>query len=115
MDKSIAQRIKDEYKQDFNIDIEPVLDESRIIKEPVPIALYQLEHSGDNNKKDKGIITLAEIKGEFDINRFNSTTKNKELAWIEEEDISDLENKFENCVPDFKVTIEKAFKLIRDL
>ncbi len=115
LDKSIAQRIKDEYKQDFNIDIEPVLDESRIIKEPVPIALYQLEHSGDNNKKDKGIITLAEIKGEFDINRFNSTTKHKELAWIEEEDISDLENKFENCVPDFKVTIEKAFKLIRDL
>ena len=42
IDKSIAERIKEEYKQDFNIDIEPVLDKTREIQEPIPIALYQM-------------------------------------------------------------------------
>ena len=45
INKSIAEKIKEEYKEDFQIDVEPVLDETREIKEPIPIALYQIARS----------------------------------------------------------------------
>ena len=51
INKSIAQKLREEYKQDFNIDINPVLDITRTMQEPIPIALYHVEHTAHPDKK----------------------------------------------------------------
>ena len=116
INKSIGDRIKEEYKQDFGIDIEPVYDENRTIKEPIPIALYNVEHKIglDNNNRDKGIITLAEIKGDYNIEDFQSTEKHDRVQWITKEELSDIETKFPRHVPDFEQTLSIAFKRIEE-
>ena len=116
INKSIGDRIKEEYKQDFGIDIEPVYDENRTIKEPIPIALYNVEHKIglDNNNRDKGIITLAEIKGDYNIEDFQSTVKHDQVQWITKEELSDIKTKFPRHVPDFEQTLSIAFKRIEE-
>lgn len=118
INKSIAQRIKEEYKQDFSIDIEPVLDNSREIQEPIPIALYQINHGGDSDataNMDKGIITLAKISGEYNPDNFKSTVKHEKVRWITEADLNSVENELADTVPDFKRTLQQSFEKIREL
>lgn len=118
IDKSLAQRIKEEYKQDFNIDIEPVLDNDRKMKEPIPIALYHVSHSGQTNgksKQDKGIITLAEIKGDFELENFVPTKKHEKVKWITEKDLAKIDTICEEKIPDFKNTLVKAFQKIKTI
>lgn len=118
IDKSFAQRIKEEYWQDFKIRIEPVLDQSRSIKEPIPLALYQVEHNRnthDTNKKDKGIITLAKITDNFDPKDFHPTTKHESVQWITEQDLPNINTTFEKHVPDFEQTLRSAFSKIKSL
>lgn len=118
INKSIAERIKEEYWQDFNIRIEPVLDETRQIREPIPIALYQVSHGShihDAEKKDKGIITLARITDEFNPADFNATDKHEKLEWITESDLPDIQTRFEKTVPDFEQTLREAFAKIKSL
>lgn len=118
IDKSIAQKIKEEYRQDFGIEVEPVLDEARDIKEPVPLALYQAVHDPQNSepeKQDKGIITLARIVQEFDLKNFEPTRKHEKVAWITETDLPDIEKRFEKRVPDFEQSLKEAFKKIKEL
>ncbi|WP_270810264.1 hypothetical protein [Hungatella effluvii] len=118
IDKSIAQRIKEEYKQDFNIDIEPVIDVNREIQEPIPIALYQIDHTNCMNrtcKKDKGIITLAKIIGDYKLEDFKMTSKHKKVQWVEESDLANIKSIFEKQVPDFEQTLKKSFEVIKSL
>lgn len=58
INKSIVEKIKEEYEQDFNIKIEPVIDTSREQKEPIPIALYNVEHKSriDGDKKIRELL-----------------------------------------------------------
>ncbi len=113
INKSIAEKIKEEYKEDFQIDVEPVLDETREIKEPIPIALYQIARSSQPDKTDKGIIVLAEIITDYDPADFMPTKKHTEVRWISEADLDNVEREYSESVPDFKRTLEAAFKLIR--
>lgn len=118
INKSIAQRIKEEYKQDFNIDIHPVLDSSREMQEPIPIALYQINHGGDSEataNMDKGIITLAEISGEYNPDDFKATAKHEKVRWITESELDDVEDELIDLVPDFKRTLQQSFEKIREL
>lgn len=115
IDKSIEQKIKEEYAQDFNIKIEPILDEKRSMKEPLPIALYSVSHSPRSEKKDKGIITLARIIGDYNPNTFHATNKHSEVRWINETDLDNIEVNFANAVPDFKQTLIAAFDKIKSL
>ncbi len=118
IDKSIAQIVKEEYKRDFNIDIEPVLDRTREISEPIPIAIYHVAHSSyveDTNEKDKGIIILAEIKGNYKIDNFKKTDKHEKVKWISEQDLPRVKESFKDCIPDFKHTLAKAFEQIKSL
>lgn len=115
LNKTIEQKIKEEYKEDFNVDIAPVLDTTRNIQEPIPIALYQVEHSSDGEKKDKGIIMLAQIKGEFLIDEFKQTDKHEKVKWIEEKDLKNIDRDYKQTIPDFKQTLETAFEKIKDL
>lgn len=116
LDRSIAERIKEEYKQDFNIDINPVLDTTREIQEPIPIALYQVDHTGHvkgTNKKDKGIITLAEIIGDYKPEDFKLTGKHEKVQWVTESELADIESLFEKRVPDFEQTLKRSFETIK--
>ncbi len=118
IDKSIAQKIKEEYEQDFNIKIEPVLDESREIKEPIPIALYQVPHTShlnDVEKKDKGIITLAEIIDDYDPDSFEPSEKHEKVQWVTESDLPNIKTMYKECVPDFEQTLRDAFGKIEIL
>lgn len=118
IDKTIAQRIKEEYKQDFNIEIEPILDTSREMSEPIPIALYQVEHTGNLNnmdKADKGIITLARINGNFNPDCFQATDKHNQMRWITESDLKNIENDLIDMVPDFKRTLQQSFDKIKEI
>lgn len=81
-----------------------VLDESRELTEPVPIALYEIEKVDGIHK---GIIVLAEIVGEFEIESFKKTAKHQEVRWIKEEEIDNFN---ELCVTDFKSTLKKVFQ-----
>lgn len=118
IDKSIAQKIKEEYKQDFGIDIEPVLDKNRTIQEPIPLAIYYVDHSNredNNHKKDKGIITLAKIIGDYDPTDFRPTEKHEQVCWVSEAELTKIESIFEKRVPDFEQTLIDAFKMIKTL
>lgn len=118
IDKSIAQRIKEEYKQDFNINIEPILDENRVMKEPIPIALYHVSHTNQINgksKQDKGIITLAEIMGEYNPDNFKPTVKHQKVQWVKEQDLINIDNICKKHIPDFRQTLIEAFQKIKTL
>ena len=118
IDKSIAQKIKEEYQQDFNIEIAPVLDDTREIKEPIPIALYQIEHNSqlsDGEKMDKGIITLARIIGDYEPKDFKANDKHEKVQWITESELPDINKNYLSKVPDFEQTLKQAFKMIRTL
>ena len=114
INKSISDKIKEEYKEDFDIDIDPVVDNLRSQKEPIPIAIYSVEHKAnfDMQGNDKGIITLARIKGNFDIAKFVATDKHDKLAWIYEED--NLED-FTPSIPDFAQTLKTCFARIKEI
>ena len=118
IDKSISQKIKEEYQQDFNIEIAPVLDDTREIKEPIPIALYQIEHNSqlsDGEKMDKGIITLARIIGDYEPKDFKANDKHEKVQWITESELPDINKNYLSKVPDFEQTLKQAFKMIRTL
>lgn len=114
IDKSIAQRIKEEYKQDFNINIEPILDTSREIREPIPIALYQIDQKYAE-RTDKGLITLAKISGDYNPDNFKSTNKHEKVRWIKEVELDNIENELDCTVPDFKRTLQQSFEKIKEL
>lgn len=113
INKSIAQKLREEYKQDFNIDINPVLDITRTMQEPIPIALYHVEHTAHPDKKDQGIITLAEIVQDYDPVNFRATDKHSEIRWVTEADLDNIETTFGKTVPDFKQTLIEAFRRIK--
>lgn len=118
IDMSIAQKLREEYKHDFHIDIEPVIDKNREIKEPIPIALYQVIHNPQLNepeKKDKGIITLARITTDFNPDTFRPTKKHEQIRWITESDLENIDKNFKNRVPDFEQTLREAFSRIKSL
>lgn len=117
-EKSIAEIIKEEYKKDFNIEIEPIVDNERSSQEPIPIALYQIDrlNTVKNEKNmDKGIITLAKIIEEYDPNNFKPNGKHQEVRWIKESDLPNLETELKDMVPDFKRTLQQAFEKIKTL
>lgn len=118
IDKSIAEKIKEDYKQDFNINIAPVLDTSRKMKEPIPIALYHVDRiSGSSGLEgsDKGIIVLAEIIDDYNPEEFKRTRKHEKVEWVTEQDLPNIKSKFEKCVPDFEQTLRAAFERIKCL
>lgn len=105
-EKSIVETLQEEYMSDFNVKIKVICDESRDDKQPVPLAIYKI---GDNSEADKGIITIAEVIGEFDI-KTARCPKHEELRWIKENEIDNFKGEL---VSDFKDTLHKAFEQMR--
>lgn len=109
LQEDLAESLVKEYKQDFDMDIKPVLDTTRSDSEPIPIALYKMEKG---RAKHKGLITLAEILSPEKVYHFKPTKKHEELKWITEDELSSFSEK---SIPDFISTLELAFKTIENL
>lgn len=102
LEKSLVDQIQEEYKKDFGIQIKVQCNEEREDIQPIPLAMYEVD--GEQGK-DKGIITLAEIIDDLDIESFQSF-KHSQLRWIKEDEV---DNFSETAVADFKNTLKMAF------
>ena len=98
LETSLVERIEEEYRKDFGINIKVQCNKDRKDIQPIPLAMYEVD--GDQGK-DKGIITMAEIVGDFDIDNF-SGVKHSKVRWIEEREIEQFS---EPAVDDFKNTL----------
>lgn len=110
---SIVEQVKKEYKDDFKIDVEPILDRTREDSQPIPLALYQVKspYSCVNEPLiHKGIIILAKVKNaqELKINH----NKHEDFKWVTESNYKELLD--EECVADLVNTLECAFKKIKE-
>lgn len=103
-DIPLSDGIVSEYKEDFGIDIELIKDECRADKQPIPLAVYQIEKNKDLHK---GVIFIAKIKGEVDVQNFKPTKKHSCIKWIKQ---SDIDNFTEDAVEDFKETLKNAYQ-----
>jgi len=103
----LAKTIEEEYAMDFGIEIKLEVDETRIDVQPVPIAVYKIEK---HDELHKGIIFLARIVSDNEI-RLN-VKKHCEYRLINELEIDLFRD--EECVSDFKNTLKKAFKMIKE-
>ena len=82
----IGDIINREYKQDFGIDIEILMDQNRADCQPIPLAVYSIEK---DHELHKGIIFLAKIKGgTITLNQH----KHVEYKFINKSDLPNLKN-----------------------
>lgn len=109
MEVGICESIVNDYKEDFDLDIEVVVDSKREDREPIPLAIYQIQK---DNGLHKGIILLAVVDVDEINYFFNPSKKHTQIKWIEESEISGFS---EDCVSDFKITLEMAFEKVREL
>lgn len=114
--RELVEQIQQEYRKDFQIDISVMLDSTRGDQQPVPLALYKIDQkrrSGEGGiKHEVGIIVLAKINRPFDPNRFHETGKHSEIRMIGRAEIETFCD--DDCVPDFKNTLRKAFEMLSD-
>jgi len=108
LETSLVERIEEEYRQDFGINIKVQCNNDREDIQPIPLAMYEVD---SDQGKDKGIITMAEIVGDFDIDNF-SGAKHSTVRWIEE---SELEQFSEPAVADFKNTLKIVFDKLKEI
>lgn len=116
LDKTLVDSAINEYKEDFKIDIDVICDSKRKGLSPIPLALYSIktEDTDENtDKTDKGIIIIAKIKEETKDPNLCKYEKHSEIKFITELEINKYND--EECVPDFKDTLEKAFEKIKEL
>lgn len=104
-EENIAEQIKLEYKEDFNLDLDVIVDNNREDSQPIPLAMYEVPDK-EGNGKHKGIITIAKIKGDYNPTGGNLTKKHQQVKWITKDEIDTFE---EDAVSDFKDTLRKAF------
>lgn len=111
----LIEKIKQEYKNDFGVEIELVVDQDRVEDmQPIPLAIYSIDQSeggkSHESRKEIGLILLAKIIKPFEIEKFQPTGKHSKLRWIREDEVADFG---EDAVSDFKETLKKAFAEIR--
>ncbi|MDL2302177.1 hypothetical protein LJC58_07475 [Lachnospiraceae bacterium OttesenSCG-928-D06] len=107
IEQNLSDSIIEEYKNDFGIDIEIICDQEREDKEPIPIALYQIDKV---EKLQKGVIVIGKIMGGLD--KIAETVKEKgkheEYKLIARDEIDAFD---ELAIHDFKDTLRKVFNL----
>lgn len=108
LETSLVERIEEEYRKDFGINIKVQCNKDRKDIQPIPLAMYEVDGV---QGKDKGIITMAEIVGDFDIDNF-SGVKHSKVRWIEE---SEIEQFSEQAVDDFKNTLKIVFDKLKEM
>ena len=110
IDKKLIESIKEDYKNDFGIDITVICDKVRSDSEPKPIALYQVTKV---DRLQKGVIVAAKVDN---IEKLDDTVKcsrkHEEYRWISEQEIDSFH---EETVDDFKDTLKKIFLMWDEL
>ncbi|SPZ49729.1 Uncharacterised protein [Sarcina ventriculi] len=101
---ALIDTLKNEYKNDFKVDIDIYTDTNRTEDvQPIPLCIYSLAKDG---KENKGIIFIATIIS--DINDIPRQTKKHEIIKFISED--EIDSFSDQAIPDFKDTLKKAFK-----
>ncbi len=104
---SLKERIEKEYKDDFGLNIDVIIDEARQEDpQPMPLALYEVAREQGT---DKGIITIARISNPDCVDLNRECPKHDQMAWITKDDI---ESFAEDAVSDFKSTLKRAFDVM---
>ena len=106
-EKNPYDSIKEDYKNDFGIDIAIICNNERIDIEPMPIALYQINKW---DKFQKGVIVAAKIvenKDKID-EAIRKKGKHEKYRWISEQEVETFD---EPAINDFKNTLKKVFSM----
>lgn len=107
LENSLVEQIEEEYRKDFGIKIKVQCNENRKDIQPIPLVMYEID---SEQGKDKGVITMAEIVEDFNINEFQGS-KHSEVRWIEESEIDQFSEK---AVDDFKDTLKIVFEKLKE-
>lgn len=108
LETSLVEQIEEEYRRDFGIKIKVQCNKGRKDVQPIPLAMYEIDCELG---KDKGIITLAEIIEDFDVDNF-SGVKHSKVRWIEE---SEIDQFLEQTIDDFKDTLKIVFNKLKEI
>lgn len=103
--KTISEVLTERYERDFGVKINLVMDPDRHDRQPVPLAVYELTR--DDNFK-KGIIFMAEIDEDFDVESFQDSGDYSQAVWIDENNLNSLAS--ESAIDDFEITCQTVFK-----
>lgn len=111
IDKNLCDSVKEDYKNDFGIDIDIICDGERKDIEPKPIALYQVDKV---DKLQKGVIVVAKIIQNTDKidDVIRVRGKHEKYRWISEEEVEKFN---EPAINDFKDTLKKVFTMWDDI
>ncbi len=101
---SLKTTVIDYYKNNFGIDIELCLDNARQDKQPIPIAVYELENS---YMVKKGIIFIAKILNKNIEQTFRPNNSHTEIKLVSQEELNQILP--EEAVNDFHVTANDVF------
>lgn len=114
IDKNLCDSIKEDYKNDFGIDIDIICDNVRTDKEPKPIALYQVDKV---DMLQKGVIVVAKVVKSAGISDeqidavIKRRGKHEKHMWISEDDFATFN---EATINDFADTLRKVFHMWDD-
>lgn len=106
---SLCDQIEKEYFEDFGVKINVICDTTRDDRQPIPLALYEIE---SEQGKDKGFIALAEIVESYNVNNFKESPKHSKVRWIAKEEVEEFN---EEAVKDFKSTLRIAFQKMEEI
>lgn len=111
IDKNLCDSVKEDYKNDFGIDIDIICDGERKDIEPKPIALYQVDKV---DKLQKGVIVVAKIIQNTDKidDVIRVRGKHEKYRLISEEEVEKFN---EPAINDFKDTLKKVFTMWDDI
>lgn len=111
IDKNLCDSVKEDYKNDFGIDIDIICDGERKDIEPKPIALYQVDKV---DKLQKGVIVVAKIIQNTDKidDVIRVRGKHEKYRWISEEEVEKFN---EPAINDFKDTLKRVFTMWDDI
>ena len=109
LERSLNEQIEQEYYNNFGVKIKVVCDEEREDKQPIPLALYEVE---SEQGKDKGVISLAEVVETYKKSDFKENEKHSEVRWISREEVDTFK---EDTVKDFKNTLKLAFAKMEEM
>lgn len=99
--EKIVDSVRRYYKHTFNVEVELVLDQNRVEKQPIPLALYEIEKQGHVKK---GVILMAVVKEKGE---FHKTETYEEIMWVNVDESRQI--KEDEAVIDFHHTIEQVF------
>lgn len=109
--KALQSVAVEEYRRQYGIEIEVVIDCGREDQQPIPIALYSLQN---DSKIKKGLIFLAKLSESQSV-LLQADSRYDDYKFISEEEIKEFEDANKgNLIKDFSATLYRAFVLWRD-